>query len=196
MKNTNTDNSTITTITALIIMAIITGVWTYNNVFSVEAVAHEKPIFDVIKSLLSFNFVAIIGGALLTAILVRLGLIIIWLLVIGCLLVTLLGAFPFLLTLLPPIVGLLILLGLYLVFSFATSKEADAECEPIQQEISKKCFYILIVINIFLTAILYNSYTNPNRNMWEFKPAIKAEEKVPIEENKTSENPVKSLQKD
>ena len=195
MKNTNTDNSIITTITALIIMAIITGVWTYNNVFSVEAVAHEKPIFDVIKSLLSFNFVAIIGGALLTAILVRLGFIIVWLLVISCLLVMLLGAFPFLLTLLP-IVGILILLGLYFVFSFATSKEADAEYEPIQQEIVKKCFYILIVINIFLTAILYNSYTNPNRNMWEFKPAIKAEEKVPIEKNKTSENPVKSLQKD
>jgi len=74
MKNTNTDNSMITTITALVVMAIVTGVWAYNNVFSVEPVVHEKPIFDVIKSLLSFNFVAIIGGALLTAILVRLGL--------------------------------------------------------------------------------------------------------------------------
>lgn len=195
MKNTNTDNSMITTITAISSHGNSYGVWAYNNVFSVEPVVHEKPIFDVIKSLLSFNFVAIIGGALLTAILVRLGLIIVWLLVISCLLVMLLGAFPFLLTLLP-IVGVLILLGLYFVFSFATSKEADAECEPIQNEIGKKCFYILIVINIFLTAILYNSYTNPNRNMWEFKPTIKAEEKVSIEENKTSENSVESLHKD
>ena len=175
MNNTD-DISTITTIAALIIMTIITGVGAH-NVFSAEPAVHESPIWDVIKSLLIFDFATIIGGSLLIVILIRLGIVILAIVFIGGLVIVALGAIPFLAVTLP-IVGIIVLLVLYLAFSFAVSKEADAAFGPIQDEIGKKCFYILIAVNIFGSAILYNAYTNPNGNMWEFKPAVKAEENI------------------
>lgn len=167
MKETNEiEDSSITTISALVIMSVITlvGAWL---MFSSEPQIHDNPLVDVIQNMGVFDLMTIVILIVLKEILLKVGVVVMLAILILALFATLLSPlFPFLIVSLP-FLGLVGLIVLFILLQLPTSNvvqeffsELTSWIEPTIDKAFKKCFVILIVVNICEAPIMYHTFCN------------------------------------
>lgn len=167
MKSTNEiEDSSITTISALLIIGAITlvGAW---FMFSSEPQIHDDPLVDVIQNIVVFDVVTVMLLCILREILLKIGVVVLLAILILALFAALVSPlFPVLIVSLP-LIGLVGLIVLCVLLQLPTSnvvQEFFAELtrwiEPTVDKAFKKCFSILIVVNILEAPIMYHKFCN------------------------------------